>query len=147
MARKKPKYNQGIYKPINPHKYSGNVNDIIYRSGLELKYFRYVDLNSSILKWGSETVVVPYISVDGRPHRYFLDLWLKTKCKDGSIKEYICEIKPLAFVNQPKPQKRISKKWKMKYRTWLINQAKWDAATKYAKQKGWEFKILTDKDI
>jgi len=28
-----------------------------------------------------------------------------------------------------------------------VNQAKWKAATEYAKDRNWEFKIITDKDL
>ena len=31
--------------------------------------------------------------------------------------------------------------------TYVKNQAKWEAATKFCNKKGWEFKILTEKDI
>ena len=137
----------GIYKPENPDKYDGDPTNIVYRSGLELKFFRYVDLNKNILKWGSETIVVPYVGLDGKTHRYFIDLWVRVKTKKGEIKECLCEIKPLEFTKPPKKQKRITKQWKLKYKQWLTNQSKWDSAKKFAKQKGWGWEILTERDL
>ena len=32
-------------------------------------------------------------------------------------------------------------------KTWVVNQAKWEAAEKWAKKKGIEFKILTEKEL
>ena len=138
---------QGFYKPQYPEKYEGNIDNIVYRSGLELKYFKFCDSNKNILKWNSEEVIVPYISVDSREHRYFLDLWMRVITKTGNIQEYICEIKPLIFLKPPQNPKRRTKQWTAKYKTWLINQSKWSSAKKYADQKGWKFIILTEKDI
>ena len=141
------KCKQGFYKLINPAKYDGNVDQVVFRSGLEYRYFRYLDLNNDILMWGSETVVVPYVSLDGRYHRYFVDLYTKVKNKNNEIKEFICEIKPYDFTIPPKEQKRKTKQWKEKYKNYLINQAKWDAATQFAEKNGWKFIVLTERDI
>jgi len=145
--RKRPKYKQGVFKPKNLHKYNGDVDKIIYRSGLELKFFNFLDNNKNILKWSSEEVVVPYISLDGKIHRYFLDIWAKVKTKNGAIKEFIGEIKPEVFTKAPKKPKRMTRQWKEKYKTYLINQAKWDSAKKFAEKKGWKFELLTENDI
>ena len=72
------KYKQGIYTPIYPEKFIGK--QATYRSGLELKFFRFCDNNANVLKWGSENVVVPYISpLDHRTHRYFVDNYVVIK--------------------------------------------------------------------
>jgi hypothetical protein len=31
--------------------------------------------------------------------------------------------------------------------TWLVNEAKWKAATKVCEKKGWSFQILTEKQL
>jgi len=31
--------------------------------------------------------------------------------------------------------------------TWGVNQAKWKAAKEYCEKKGWEFRILTEKEL
>ena len=88
MKNKKNNFRQGVFNPTNPTKYIGTQKPI-YRSGWELKFFRWADMNENILKWGSENVIIPYVNpLDGRVHRYFVDnfivfkdnkqLWLKT---------------------------------------------------------------------
>ncbi len=138
---------QGIYKPRNPEKYKGNVNDIVFRSGLELKYFRWFDHNKAVLQWNSESIVVPYVAdVDGRTHRYFVDIWAKIKGK-GGVQEYLIEIKPFAFVQEPPQQNRKTQSYQRKVYEWIKNRNKWDAADKYAKKQGMKFIILTENDI
>jgi hypothetical protein len=44
-------------------------------------------------------------------------------------------------------QKRKTKKYLEESATYLINQSKWKAATEFCKDHGWEFKILTEKDL
>ena len=69
----KGKFIQGIFLPINPKKYIGNEKPV-YRSGYELKFFRWCDNNPNVLEWASEAVIIPYTSpIDGKVHRYFTD--------------------------------------------------------------------------
>ena len=71
--KKDKRYRQGIFKPINSKKYIGK-GDPIYRSSWELKFFRWADLNENILVWGSENIIIPYLSpIDNKVHRYFVD--------------------------------------------------------------------------
>lgn len=138
---------QGYYKCINPQKYNGNVDNIVYRSGLECNYFRYFDLNKNVLKWSSEEIQIPYIGLDGKTHRYFVDVWVEVKKKDGSVQQIICEIKPEDFLKEPKPLKRVTKQWKNRYATYLTNMAKFEAAEKFAEKTGMKFIILTERDL
>ena len=55
------KYRQGIFTPKNQNKFIGTR--ATYRSGLELKFFRFCDENPNVIKWGSENIVVPYKSI------------------------------------------------------------------------------------
>jgi hypothetical protein len=145
----KRKYHQGKFFPYNKTKYKGDPNTIIYRSGLELKYFKHFDLNPNILEWSSEEIVVPYINPkDNRVHRYFVDNYLKVKTTDGRIKEYLVEIKPLKFTVEPVKRKgQHQKTFERAVLTWLINDAKWQAARKYCKKSNMEFIFLTEKDL
>ena len=98
MASKK--YRQGVFVPKNLKKFIGSK--AVYRSGLELKFFRFCDDNPNILQWSSENVVVPYVSpLDKRVHRYFVDNYIMIK-EGENIKRYLVEIKPF---NQTKPPK------------------------------------------
>jgi hypothetical protein len=64
------------------------------------------------------------------------------------VKKYFIELKPYSQTIEPKVSKR-KKQITMLYESkqWAKNQAKWKAATDFAKKNGWEFHILTEKDI
>ena len=145
MARN---YKQGIYTPKNPNKYRGNSDNIVYRSSWELRVFKWMDDNPSVLEWASEECVIPYKSpVDLKLHRYFPDIWAKVLGVDGRTKTYLLEIKPEAQANEPKVKKRITKQYINEVCTYAINQAKWKAARSYCLDRKWEFKVLTEKDL
>ena len=139
-------YKQGFFYPRNLDKFVGKENKAIYRSGLELEYFRILDKNPNVLKWGSEEVVVPYF-FENKWHKYYVDLFVVFKF-GGSTKKYFIELKPYSQTIEPKVNKR-KKQMSMLYeaKQWAKNQAKWKAATDFAKKNGWEFHILTEKDL
>ena len=86
-------YKQGLYTPINKEKYIGKGTPR-YLSSWELKFFRWCDLNTNIIEWGSENIIIPYISpVDKRIHRYMVDNYVKIK-EGNKITKYLIEIKP-----------------------------------------------------
>lgn len=137
----------GRFRPRNPQKYIGDHQKIFWRSTWELRVMRFFDENPDILAWGSEELVIPYISpVDGRQHRYFPDMIIKVM-KDGIPRTYVVEIKPENQTVEPKVRKRVTKRYISEVTTYGINQAKWAAATEYCKDRGWEFKIITEKDL
>lgn len=139
-------YKQGFFYPRNLDKFVSKDNKAIYRSGLELEYFRILDKNPNVLKWGSEEVVVPYF-FENKWHKYYVDLFVVFKFGE-STKKYFIELKPYSQTIEPKVNKR-KKQMTMLYeaKQWAKNQAKWKAATEFAKKNGWEFHILTEKDL
>lgn len=142
------KYHQGIYKPINPEKYLGDPTKIIFRSSWERKFMVWCDKNPAIIGWSSEETIVPYIcATDNRPHRYFLDFKIKVKSKDGSVKTYLVEVKPLAQTQPPKYNGKQTKRYLNESMTFIKNQSKWKYAEKYCKDRGWFFRIITEKDL
>jgi hypothetical protein len=148
MEKKESHYKQGFFKPKNPKKYIGDPTNIVYRSGWEKKFMNYLDEHEPIIRWGSEEVVIPYISpVDNRPHRYFVDFYFEARAADGSIKKMLIEIKPYAQTQEPKIPKRRTKRFITEVMTYGVNQAKWRAAKDYCTNKGWEFQILTENEI
>ena len=105
---------------------------------------KWCDTTPSIVEWGSEEIVIPYTSpVDGRTHRYFPDFYIKTNNND----RYLIEVKPLKQTKEPKTQKRMSKRYINEVVTWSVNKAKWNAAEKFCSKQGWEFKIITEKEL
>ena len=133
----------GYYKPIHPQKYRGNPTNIVYRSLWERKFMVFCDNNPSILQWGSEEIIIPYISpVDGKRHRYFPDFYVKIEGR-----RYLVEVKPLKQTKEPKTQKRMTKRYINEVVTWSVNQAKWKAASEFCKDQNWEFMLITEKEL
>jgi hypothetical protein len=139
---------KGKFTPINPQKYKGDPTNIIYRSSWEKRVMLWLDKHSQVVSWSSEEVVVPYKSpADGRFHRYFVDFYAQIRGKDGKLNSYLLEIKPKKQATEPEIKSRITKQYINEVVTYAINQAKWKAATEYCKDRGWEFKVLTEDHL
>ncbi len=145
----------GRFRPKNPQKYKGDPTKIIYRSLWEFKFFRYVDLHPSIVWWQSEEVVVPYVSpVDGKRHRYFPDVIVNKRMPNGTSKTIMIEIKPYKQTLPPDIKNknktktgRISRRYLNEVKTYGVNSAKWKAARGYCADRGWDFEIMTEKEL
>jgi len=140
-------YKQGIYSPINREKYIGKGNPR-YLSSWELRFFRWCDVNEKVIQWGSENVIIPYISpVDGKVHRYFVDNFVKIQ-EGLKVKKYLIEIKPS---KQTKPPTAHGNKKKStviyENATWAVNQAKWEAAKYWCDRNNMTFQILTEEHL
>lgn len=148
MARKKKRrsYKSGIYIPTNKRKCLQPSCE--YRSSWELQFMEWCDSNPYIVKWGSEKLAIPYMSpVTNTVRRYFPDMLVYKRVND-KIEKYIVEIKPSAQTRPPKPSAR-KKQSTMLYESkqWVTNQAKWQAAQKFAGKHGWRFIILTENSL
>ena len=138
---------KGRFRPKNPSKYKGDPSNIIYRSSWELRVMKYLDENSSVLWWASEELFIPYLSpVDNRPHRYFPDFIVRALNKDKKEVTMVIEVKP-EKQTKPPAQKRKTRQYLNEVVTYAVNEAKWKAANFFCKEHGWEFKILTEKDL
>ncbi|AHK61435.1 head closure [Salmonella phage vB-SalM-SJ2] len=143
-------YLQGKYVPVNPKKYKGDVNKIVFRSSLELVAFKFCDMNPAIVYWSSEETVIPYISpVDGRAHRYFMDLKVWTRRQDSEeLQITLIEIKPKDQIKEPRKTKTMKEStFNNSMRTWLVNQAKWTATKEHCAKVGWKFIIWTEEHL
>lgn len=139
---------KGKFTPINPQKYRGDPTNIIYRSSWEKRVMLWLDKHSQVISWSSEEIVVPYKSpADGRFHRYFVDFYAQIRDKNGKLNSYLLEIKPKKQAIEPEIKSRITKQYINEVVTYAINQAKWKAATEYCKDRGWEFKVLTEDHL
>jgi len=139
---------KGKYQPSHPKKYKGDPTNIIYRSLWERKFMRYCDMNECILEWGSEEMFVWYRSpIDNKAHRYFPDFYIKVKESSGKIKKYIIEIKPLRQTAPPPKPKRQTKGYLREAYEYARNQAKWEAAKEWCLDRGFEFRVFTEKEL
>jgi len=134
--------------PAFPEKYSGDPTCIIMRSSWETKFASWCDKNPSVVKWKSEETVVPYrCPTDDKIHRYFVDFQIQIKNKDGLLRTYLVEVKPAAQTLPPVYPGRQTQRYLNESMAFIKNQAKWKAATEYAKDRGWEFKIITEHEL
>ena len=146
----KRKFHQGVFNPKNIGKYIGNPTNIVYRSGWERTFLNWCDKTPSVVAYGSEELIIPYISpLDNRQHRYFVDFFIVVKQPSGKHKKFAIEIKPYAQTIPPKAPKTkiLTESAKAKVETYLVNQAKWEAARAFCKANNMEFIILTEKEL
>lgn len=143
---------KGKFRPSNPHKYDGNPTEIIYRSGLELRFMQHLDNSSGVIKWQSEEFFIPYrdASRDNTWHRYFPDFLVVVKHGTDTLTQLI-EVKPAKQCQPPTGtlhrDGRKNRRLLTEQLTWVQNNCKWEAAKEYCADRGWKFKIVTDKDI
>ena len=136
---------KGKYKPHYPQKYKGNKSNVFYRSLWERKLMVYLDNTPSVLSWSSEEIAIPYISpLDNNRHKYYPDFLVTIKNNKG-IQTYLCEVKPKKQCRPPKNRK--SKYFLREQRTYSVNRAKWEAASRLCTQQGWKWKIITEDDL
>ena len=144
--KRKDQYVQGVYKPITT-KYIGTSNPI-YRSSWELRFFKWCDTNDNVLEWTSESVVIPYTSpIDNRQHRYFVDNTVKI-LENGKLVKYLIEIKPKKQTQPPKAHGNKKQQTILYENTQYVrNVAKWKAAEKWCKTRGYKFQIITEDHL
>lgn len=143
------------FYPKNPHKYIGKTDVIIARSQLETKFMLKFDNDPRIKFWNSEDICVNYYItsqdkdgkwnlIDPKPHRYFVDLW----CETINGEKYLIEVKPYSQTHKPRASSKKSDKTILNEAlTWAKNDSKWRAARKFCEEKGWNFRIFTERDL
>tara|TARA_B100001094_G_C17929425_1_gene669978 strand:- start:221 stop:658 length:438 start_codon:yes stop_codon:yes gene_type:complete len=142
---KNKKYRQGLFVPNNKDKFIGER--AVYRSGLELKFFRFCDNNPKVLRWGSENIKIPYYNpLTKRTHRYHIDNYVVIKEGD-KITKYCVEIKPYKQTKPPTTKYRKREHLLYEQKQYVTNQAKWAAARKYCDGRNYKFLILTENEI
>jgi hypothetical protein len=124
------------------------MHNVIYRSSWELKLMNWCDTNESVLEWGSEVAVIPYISpVDNKVHRYFVDFYMKIRDKHGVDQKYLVEVKPKKFTQEPVKPRRVTKQFIDEVFNYGVNQAKWKAAREFCEDRRWKFVVLTEDEL
>lgn len=132
---------QGFYEVVNKQKYVGK-NTPRYRSGWEFSFMKFCDNNDHVLQWASESIHIPYRNpLTGRQTIYVPDFLIMYRNRDNTVRAEVIEIKP-------KKQSVLESKASSRDRaTVAVNYAKWDAATKWCRQQGLHFRVITEDDM
>jgi len=148
MSIKNYTENTSQFIPRNAEKYCGRY-PILVRSSWERMFFQWLDLNSQVIKWSSENLVVKYFDpIQKKFRRYYPDAYVLIEDKSGKYKEYIIEIKPEKETRPPSRRgKKSLKTLHHQEATYITNQAKFLAAQKQCEKMGMEFKVLTEKQL
>ena len=135
------KFHRGEYQIKNTHKYAGS-NKPIFRSSWEMSFMMFCDNNDNILQWASEPVKIPYRHpLTGKMTVYVPDFIVTYRGPNNTTRAELIEIKP-------KNQSVVESKMNANQRaTVAVNYAKWDQATRWAKQNGLFFRVLTEDQI
>jgi hypothetical protein len=135
------KWAQGVYQVINTKKYVGQGMPR-YRSGWEHSFMRFCDTNDNIMQWASESIRIPYLHpLTGKMTTYVPDFLITYKTRDNTLRAELIEIKP-------KGQSAITEGQKPRDRAVVaVNYAKWDAATKWCRNQGLTFRVITEDDM
>lgn len=140
-------FSKGYYTPRHPEKYVGDLTKrkIVYRSSWELDFCRFLDNNTSVIRWGSEEFAIPYVKpTDKRVHKYYPDFWIEYVDKDGNVIQEVIEIKPSTQVQRPTTVGKKQKQQLYEQITYAINMAKWKAAQEFCDKYGMKFRIITE---
>lgn len=141
------KFHRGLFNPKNTTKYRGDSKSVVYRSSWELRVMKWLDENPSVLWWASEELIIKYRSpIDQKIHRYFPDFIMRLRQKNGNENTVVIEIKPYKQTIKP-TQKRKTNRFLQEAATYAVNQEKWRAADLFCKEQGWQFKVMTEKDL
>lgn len=138
MAR----FAQGKFNLKNPQKYLGNKTPT-YRSSWEFHFMRFCDEHTNVTQWSSESIRIPYRNpLSGKQTIYVPDFLIAYADKNGKNKVELIEVKPESQTIKEKLGRS-----KHNQAHWILNQAKWEAARAWCKQKGIYFRIVSEKDL
>jgi len=140
--------NKKRFYPANPEKYMGDYENIIIRSSWELRVFQFCDRNPNVLKWGSEEIVIPYMKPfpgGMKPARYYPDLYVEYMNREGTIIKELIEVKPEKFTKASRSRNNATKAFEnIQY---VVNMAKFTAASNWCERNGIKFSVLSEKSI
>ena len=136
------RFAQGKFPLKNPEKYVGGRTPT-YRSSWEFHFMKFCDEHPSISQWASEAIRIPYRNpFSGKHTIYVPDFFIVYTDANSKQRVEIIEVKP---ANQTIKEKTGRSKHNQAH--WVLNQAKWEAARAYCKQKGILFRIITEGEM
>lgn len=114
-----------------------------YRSSWEFAFCRFCDEHPNVTQWSSESIKIPYRNpLTGKKTIYVPDFLVAFTDAKGKSRVELIEVKP---ENQTK-RERLGRS-RANQAHWIVNQAKWEAAAAWSKQKGIFFRVINEGDI
>jgi hypothetical protein len=136
------RFAQGKFNLKNPQKYLGNKTPI-YRSGWEFAFMKFLDENANIISWASESIKIPYRNpLTGKHTIYVPDFFMSYLDRNGKTHAELIEVKP---ANQSVKEQLGKSVYNQAH--YIMNMAKWEAARAFCKQKGINFRIVTEQEM
>jgi hypothetical protein len=136
------RFAQGKFNCKNPQKYVGRKHPT-YRSSWEFAFMRFCDEHPNVAQWASEAVRIPYRNpLTGKHTIYVPDFFVAYVDRNGKQRVEVIEVKP---ANQTIREKVGRSRHNQA--SYILNQAKWEAATAWCKQQGIYFRVVNETDI
>jgi hypothetical protein len=137
-----PKFARGKFILKNPAKYVGTKTPT-YRSSWEHSFMRLCDEHPNVYQWASEAIKIPYRHpLTGKYTIYVPDFFIVYVDKEGRKHAELIEVKPMNQTTMESAGKSMGRKKQV-----IINHAKWEAATAYARQRKIKFRILSEEQL
>lgn len=152
--QKNSPHDQGYYSVINPNKYIGDINKVIYRSSYERIFYHSLDIDPNVIYWCVEPqeLRIRYFNPTKRKwSHYYPDAFCLKKIGDKEMKCLI-EIKPKSKLVKPKQPKDLSDNKKKaqyirKMNEYNVIDAKRKASVEYCKLKGMQYVFITERTV
>lgn len=122
--KRRPRYGSSCHKQ-GMHKSSKLGRDVFYRSSWEKLFFEYLDKNDDVITYEVESLRLPYVYGRSKKVKWYVPDVLVHYSKRTEL----VEIKPSRFAGSVKVKAKIA------------------AAQTYCKEKGMQFKLLTEVEL
>lgn len=128
-VRKIPKNYRNV-TGIAPHRKA--EGPAAFESTLERDFIALLEFSREARRFEVQPVAIPWLDGQGKPHRYTPDVLVHYRSGLGAtFAPRLCEVKYRSDLRE----------------NWAILRPKFKAAIRYARSRGWRFKIVTEKEI
>ena len=150
-----------VFKLTNPSKYFGTKNPIC-KSSWEYQVFNFMDKHPDVTRWGYECLEVPYFNpLKGGYTIYYPDIYCHTRQANGSVKQFLIEIKPNKMCSPPvqpaipktktpnslKKYEKALRRYTIDKGSYEVNKSKWEQALAWCNRHGITFLLVTEKEV
>jgi hypothetical protein len=105
-----------------------------YESSLERDFIKHLIFNKNVFKHEEQPLTIEFTNANGKQRRYTPDLFVSYR-------------RDLAFTKDWRPLLAEVKYRSDLFRHWVDLKPKFSAARVYAKQHGWDFAIITEREL